>query len=216
MGRISLLLLAGLALAPAVAAAQDDEDSRCHRDRNRDREHCDRGLREVSDRRGSSRRDGFWAAVGIGAGSESFDAEDGLGWSDDKGGGIAYLKLGGTVNQSLLLGVEANVWGGRYRAQGYDRSLSSLMFIGQLYPGRRSDFWLRAGLGLARDDLDLYSGEDPTLDSHHNGTAFALGVGYDFRVGRNVSITPSIDLMGQRYRTHDERLLSFGVGITLH
>ena len=46
--------------------------------------------------------------------------------------------------------------------------------------------------------------------------ALAVGLGYDFRVSRNVSITPSLDLQGQRYDTHDERLVSFGIGVTFH
>src|SRR5262245_21425346 len=83
--RTMVLLLAGLSLVPAIVQAQDD-------DRPRDRRHrCgDCGLREVSDRRDDHRRDGFFAAIGLGGGSESFDANDGLGWSDDKGGATGY------------------------------------------------------------------------------------------------------------------------------
>jgi hypothetical protein len=208
------LVLAGLSLSPALAAAQDDSP----RDRGRDCDHrrdgrCEpRGLREVSDRR-SQRRQGFWFSAGVGAGAESFDANDGLGWSDDKGGGIAYLKLGGTVSQSLRLGAEGNIWGARYQRQGYDRSLGSLLFIAQWYPSSRGDFWLRGGAGWARDNLTLY-GAQGDITSHENGTALALGLGYDFRVSREVSITPTLDFQGQRYDSHDERLVSLGVGIT--
>jgi len=207
-----LWVLAGLALAPAAAQAQDDDGGR---DRGRDRGRCDCGLREVSDRR-HDRRQGFWLAFGLGGGAESFDANDGLGWSDDKGGATGYLKLGGTVSQSLLLGAEANVWASRYRGQGYDRTLSSLMFIAQWYPAPRSDFWLRGGLGWAHDELDLYPNTSGNVVTGRNGTALAVGLGYDFRVSRNVSITPSLDLQGQRYRDHDERVVSFGIGVTFH
>jgi len=222
--RTLVLLLAGLTLAPAVVVAQDDDSlparerdrGRDHtRDRDRGRGRCDcGGLREVSGSRGN-RREGFWAAVGIGGGSESFDANDGLGWSDDKGGVVGYIKLGGAVSQSLMLGGELNGWAARYQRLGYDRSLGSLMFIAQWYPARRSDFWLRGGAGWARDNLSIY-GTTGDINSHENGTALALGFGYDFRVARNVSITPSLDLQGQRYDSHDERLLSIGVGVTFH
>ena len=227
--RALVLLLASLVLAPAVVVAQDedslparehdrgrDRDRERDRDRDRGRDRCNCGLREVS---GSSsrgaRREGFWAAVGIGGGAESFDANDGLGWSDDKGGAAGYIKVGGTVSRSLLLGAELNGWAAQYQRQGYDRSLGSLMFIAQWYPAPRSDFWLRGGVGWARDNLSLY-GTTGNINSHENGTALALGFGYDFRVARNVSITPTLDLQGQRYDSHDERLVSFGVGVTFH
>lgn len=219
--RALVLLLAGLSVAPAIAVAQDDttppreSDRGRDRDRDRNRRRCDcGGLREVSGRN-SSRREGFFAAIGIGGGSESFDANDGLGWSDDKGGAVGYIKVGGTVSQSLLLGAEANGWAARYQRQGYDRSLGSLMFIAQWYPAREGDFWLRGGLGWARDNLSIY-GTSSNINSHENGTALAVGLGYDFRVARNVSITPSLDFQGQRYDTHDERLVSIGVGVTFH
>jgi hypothetical protein len=221
--RALVLLLAGLSLAPVALAAQDDsapprESDRGRdrdRDRDRDRRRCNcGGLREVSGR-GGSRREGFFAAIGIGGGSESFDANDGLGWSDDKGGAVGYIKVGGTVSQSLLLGAEVNGWAARYQRQGYDRSLASLLFIAQWYPAREGDFWLRGGLGWARDNLSVY-GATGDINSHENGTALAVGLGYDFRVARNVSITPSLDFQGQRYDSHDERLVSIGVGVTFH
>ncbi len=224
--RALVLLLAGLSLAPAVAVAQDDstpprESDRGRgrdddRDRDRDRYHRRRsgGLREVSGRN-FSRRSGFFAAIGLGGGAESFDANDGLGWSDDKGGATGYLKLGGTVSQNLLLGAEFNGWAAEYHRQGYNRSLGSAMFIAQWYPAREGDFWLRGGLGWARDNLTEY-GTTTDFKRHENGTALALGLGYDFRVARNVSITPTLDFQGQRYDSHDERLVSIGVGVTFH
>jgi hypothetical protein len=213
--RALVLLLAGLTLAPAILAAQDDDSPR-DRDRDRCRHRCSNGgLREVSDR-DWRRRDGFFASAGLGGGAESFDANDGLGWSDDKGGVTGYLKLGGTVSQSLILGAEGNFWASRYQRQGYDRSLGTLLLFAQWYPGgARSDFWLRGGLGWARDNLSIY-GVNGDLNSHENGTALAIGLGYDFRVARNVSITPTLDFQGQRYDSHDERLVSLGLGVTFH
>jgi hypothetical protein len=207
MRKLMLIALTALSLAPAVASAQDNDRDRDDRDYHRRRG----GLREVDDRR-YDRRKGFWLTAGIGGGSESFDANDGLGWSDDKGGGLAYLKLGGTVSQSLLLGAEFNAWGTEYRYEGYDRGLTSAMFIAQWYPAARGDFWLRGGVGFARDYLDIDGGQR----TRENGTALAVGMGYDIRVGRNISITPMLDLQGQRYDSHDERLVNLGVGITFH
>lgn len=205
---VPLLLL----LLPAAVRAQDDHG------RDPNHPHHAPGLREVSDRAPGGLRHGFWFGAGLGVGAEAFDANDGLGWSSDQGGGVGYLKLGGTVSQNLTLGVEGNLWSSRYYAEGYDRTLSSLMFIAQVYPGARSGFFIKGGAGFAHDALRLYGPSYPTtgLVTDRDGSALALGLGYDVRVARNVSVTPTIDLLGQHYRTHDERVLSFGLGVTFH
>jgi hypothetical protein len=174
------------------------------------------GLREVHGGGwGRNNREGLWGAIGLGAGAESFNANDGLGWSDDKGGGLAYFKIGGTVSQSLLLGVEGQVWSTNYYWDNYDRSLSSLMAIAQVYPSARGAGWLKGGFGLAHDQLNLYGSSRPTYTGK-TGTAFDLGLGYDFRVARNISASPSLDLVFQHYDTHDERLLNLGFALTFH
>lgn len=215
--RFALVLL-GLGLTiPAVLAAQDDDP---HPHRGHPRAHCSDdcsagGLREVSDRAGRTRRSGFWFSAGLGAGAESFDARDGLGWSDGKGGGSGYLKLGGTVSPSLLLGVEGNLWAASYYRQNYDRALGSLMGIAQVYPSPSSGFFLKGGIGWARDNLRTYPAPGVVYSSDINGTAYAFGLGYDVPVGRSVSITPTLDLVAQDYRDHRERIVNFGIGITL-
>ncbi len=212
-----LVLLAGLGLAaPTLLAAQDEDPQ----PRNRHpRGHCSDncgGLREVSDRSGRTRRSGFWFAAGIGAGSESFDARDGLGWSDGKGGGAGYLKLGGTVNRSLLLGGEMQLWGASYYANPqYDRVLGSILGIAQVYPVPEAGFWLKGGLGWALDNLRTYDQFGTIRNRDEHGTAWSFGLGYDVPVSRRVSITPSLDLIGQDYQSHRERVLAFGIGITL-
>lgn len=212
-----LTLLTGLLLlSPATLRAQDTDETDHPRDRGRghhEPERCSCGLREVRADEGGTRRKGFWAAVGLGVGGESFDANDGLGWSDDKAGGIAYLKLGGTVSRSLLLGAEAQLWASDYVGQGYQRSLGSLMGVAQWYPAPAAGFWLRGGLGWARDDLRYGNGP---VTQRRNGTALALGMGYDIPVARSVSVTPTLDLLGHHYQDHDERVVSLGLGVTFH
>lgn len=211
-----LLLLAGLGLAtPALLAAQDDDSDRRPR---HPRAHCSEGcgLREVSDRSGRSRREGFWFAAGVGGGAESFDARDGLGWSDGKGGGMGYLKLGGTVSPSLLLGGEVQVWGTTYyTSPQYDRALGSLLGIAQVYPAPETGFWLKGGLGMAFSNYHSYDAFGTITNQDQTGRAWSLGIGFDAPIGRRVSITPSLDFVGQDYDDHRERMVNFGIGITL-
>lgn len=209
--RLVYLLALLLGTLPAVAVAQNGDD----RDRE-GRRARGRGLREVSDDAGRTRRQGFWLSAGLGVGGESFDARDGLGWSDRVTGGVGYIKLGGTVNPSLLLGVEAQGWSDQGYQADYDRELGSLMGIAQFYPSRTGDFWLRGGLGWAWDEVRFYGTPPTNITTSRNGTAFAIGLGYDARIGRKISLTPTLDLMAQRYHTHDERVVSFGLGITFH
>jgi hypothetical protein len=171
------------------------------------------GLREVDGGSNNNDRRGFWLGIGLGGGAESFDAKDGLGWSEEHWGGAAHLKLGGTVSQNFLLGAELQGWGRNYGS--YDRSLSSLMIIGQWYVIPRGPIFVKGGLGLTRDQFtNRVLGGPP--DFHQDGTGLVLGVGLDGRVARNVSITPFLDLIAHRYRDQDERLLNIGVGVTFH
>ncbi len=205
------LLAILLGTLPTLALAQDGDD------RDRDgRRARGRGLREVSDDAGRTRRQGFWLSAGLGVGGETFDARDGLGWSDRVTGGVGYIKLGGTLNPNLLLGVEAQGWSNESYQNDYKRQLGSVMGIAQFYPSRTGDFWLRGGLGWAWDEVLFNSNPPATVTSRRAGTAFAIGLGYDARVGRKISLTPTLDFMAQRYDTHDVRVVSFGLGITFH
>lgn len=194
-----LLTLAALA-APATLPAQD---------------RMPRGIREVAN--GSpNARSGLWFSGGLAAGAESFDANDGLGWSDDQWGGVASLRLGGTVSRSLLLGAELSGWKHGYGNGDYDRVLGSLLFIAQWYPERKGAFFFKGGAGLAEDRLYLnYQPSVPTT-TRQTGFAMGLGLGYDFRVGRMVSLTPTLDLIGHWYDGYQERLLNIGMAVTLH
>jgi hypothetical protein len=129
---------------------------------------------------------------------------------------MGYVKLGGTVNPSLLLGAEAQVWGSTYYATPqYDRVLGSVMGIAQVYPVSQGGFWLKGGLGWALSNLRTYDAFGTINNSDQYGHAWSVGIGYDVPVSRAVSITPSLDFVGQDYGDHRERMLNFGIGITL-
>lgn len=217
MGTRLLTLLTLLTMAvPVTARAQDEDRPPPDRDRRGPRHHSP-GLREVSEHAGRSRRSGFWLSAGLGVGGESFDARDGLGWSDAESGPVVALKLGGTVGSNVLLGAELSGWTDRYyNSYDLDRSLASLMGIVQWYPAARGDFWLKGGLGFAHSEDRQYLGGGSAVEWKQDGTAFALGLGFDARVGRNVSLTPSLDFTAHRYNDHDERILSLGVAVTFH
>lgn len=157
-------------------------------------------------------RGGFWAGLSLGAGSESFDLRDGAGYSDELERPTVSLRLGGTVNQSVRLGGEVLAW--INERDNATESLTSFLFIGQLYPITSTGLYLKGGLGLGRNavDFDYAGGVGDT------GFAGLLGAGWEIRVGRRLYLNPSFDFVQHRYpgRFDDgyrERLLNVGLGV---
>lgn len=124
-------------------------------------------------------RQGFWIGFGFGYGSAGFSC-DGCPDIDRKGAVSGYLKLGGTLSPNLLLGGETNGW--TKDIGGSTVTLANASLAAYYYPQPAGGLFLRGGVGFA-----TYSEEG--FDSG-NGFGLTLGLGYDVRVGNNVSITP--------------------------
>jgi len=157
-------------------------------------------------------RAGFWGGFSIGAGGEAFDLRDGAGYSEELYRPTVSLRLGGTVNQSLRLGGEVLAW-----IDEHDRSvesLTSVLFVGQLYPLRTSGLYLKGGLGLGRNAVEFDEGGGVG----DTGFAGLLGAGWEVRMGRRWFLTPSVDVVEHRYtgrgnERYRERLVNFGLGV---
>jgi hypothetical protein len=191
---VSLAVTAALMLSPAAVDAQEPPE----------------GLIEVPE----SRRRGFWLGLGLGAGGESFDASPGNGYSDVLYRPTVSLRLGGTVSQHLRLGGEVLTWINDVGPAV--ESLSSALFIAQVYPFSSSGFYVKGGLGIGRNAMDF----DDGFDEGDTGFAGLLGAGYELRLGRRFYLNPTIDLVGHRYDDgvlgdYRERLVNFGLGILL-
>lgn len=167
-----------------------------------------RGLVEVHD----SQRAGFWGALGLGAGGEAFDLRDGLGYSRDLYRPTVSLRLGGTPNRYLRLGGEILGW---IDDQGNrTNSITSVLFISQLYPAPSTGLYLKGGLGLGRNEVDFDNG----FGVGDTGFAGLLGAGWEVRVGRRWFLNPAIDVVEHRYTgrggdRYRERIVNFGVGV---
>lgn len=152
---------------------------------------------------------GFW--IGFAPGGVAAAGEEGLGYP-------LYLRLGATVNQRLLLGVEAynvivNYYGGK--------SFGSVAAIALVYPSATSGVFIKPGVGLSHAQANCCGTT--------TGLAAILAVGYDLRLGKNFYLTPNIDLL---VTTHDRPgedplagaaafhdtnpTLSFALGLTWH
>jgi len=147
----------------------------------------------------ASARQGFWIGGGLGYGSIGCDGCDRL------GGASGYLKLGGTLRENVLLGVEMNGWAksefGQTMAMG---NMSGAVYW---YPMSTAGLFVKGGLGYSVVDDGFMS---------ETGLGLLGGVGYDVRVGRNLSLTPVANWYRGSFNSGALNVFDVGLGITSH
>jgi hypothetical protein len=145
-------------------------------------------------------REGFWFNAGLGFGSLGCDAcagrEDGL-----SGG----LSLGGRITDRLLLGVGTTGWAKEMAGELF--TVGTLDVRLRFYPVRTSGFFLTGGVG---------AGSISVGDESEIGLGVVLGVGWDIRVGRNVSLSPFYNGFAMRNSIADANVGQLGIGVTIH
>src|SRR6266496_3476562 len=122
------------------------------------------------------RREGFWIGFGLGYGSANITC-DSCGSGPRTGGVTAFLKLGGTPSRNLLIGGAVNGWS--HSRGGATETMGNITASLYYYPVA-----LSGGLGFSNYHVDT------SPSTNGRGWGFTGGVGYDVRVGRNVSLTP--------------------------
>lgn len=153
-------------------------------------------------------RQGFWFNIGLGYGTLGCD-----GCGDRTGAASGGLALGGTVSPRVLLGAGSNGW--TKTESGATLSVATLTGMIRVYPMPASGFFILGGLGFGAIQGSL-TGFGFTVSATETGVGGLLGVGYDFRVGQNVSITPYFNGFGTNTATADANIVQIGVGVTLH
>jgi len=163
---------------------------------------------------------GFWISLGLGSGSAGMDCSS---CSSGRTSGLSGdFRLGGTLSQRWLLGFESNGW--VHSENGVDETLGFGSIVALWYPSRTGAFFLKFGLGAM-----AYSGTDGVDDLSATAGSVTLGIGYDFRVARNFSVTPylnslatspaSFKLNGTPAPTNEDitiSLVQIGVAATWH
>lgn len=145
-------------------------------------------------------RNGFWFNAGLGFGSSG--CQDCFGRQDGLSGG---LSLGTTVSDRVLLGVGTT--GFAKTILGETFSVGTLDARVRFYPVRSSGFFLNGGIGLGSMS---YAGESEF------GVGVMLGLGWDIRVGRNVSLTPFWNGFAMSNSSVDANVGQLGIGFTIH
>jgi hypothetical protein len=159
-------------------------------------------------RRGPPRHDGFWIGFGVGGGSNMWSGFDGI-----RAGGAGYLRLGGTINQQLLLGGESLGWvrSENNTTVSYGNTTASVLF----YPSLAGGLYLKSGLGFAVRQAEVAVGGG-TFTGSDAGLGATLGVGYEFRLGNNFFVVPGFDVAMQVIDDDSGALLFVTVGVLWH
>jgi hypothetical protein len=131
-------------------------------------------------------RSGFGMSFGLGWGSAGVTCEDCNIEVEDRIEGLAgYVRIGGSVNPRLFVGVEGIGW--LKNSDGLERRIAAVSFVTVGYPSATAGFFLRGGFGGVRAVVEnsLYSvtGE---------GLSWQFGAGFDIPMGSGAALTPYV------------------------
>ena len=110
----------------------------------------------------------------------------------------------------MLLGAGTNGW--TKSEDGVNLTVGTLTALIRFYTSATGGFFLTGGLGVGVIDIDIsgFGGDSET------GFGALLGLGYDFRVDGNVSLTPFWNGFAVASSDVDANVGQIGVGVTIH
>lgn len=149
-------------------------------------------------------RQGFWFSGGLGMGSLGSD-----GGTSRETGVTGDISLGGTLSQRWLLGVGSSAWsksenGGRLTVGTLDARV-------RFYPSATGGFFLTGGIGAGSVRASVGG-----ISATDNGAGAIFGLGYDYRVARNASVTPYWNGFAMKSDNNNANVGQVGLAVTLH
>lgn len=130
-------------------------------------------------------REGFWAGFGLGYGTLGLSCDGCDGDIRREGGTTLHFRLGGTLSKKLLLGFESDAFVTVGRETLDVMAATNMSAVLYFYPFPTNGFFVRGGLGPTWYHEDQFA-----VAASATGFGLVIGVGYDIRVARNLSITP--------------------------
>lgn len=150
-------------------------------------------------------RRGLWVGLGLGVGSARATCSV---CGTRETGAAMHARLGGTISQKFLVGVEGNGW--LQNGATSDRSLLILAALGILYPSSNYRLHLEAGIGGYR-----YVEADTATELSTQGLALQVGAGFDLRITRGLSLAPSVTLIASGFGNPTRRDKATGARLPL-
>ena len=137
---------------------------------------------------------GLWGGFGLGWGQNLTDVT-----GDGSMSGFAgYGRIGGTLNQRVLLAGESSGWFGSQNDVDFTRG--NLSFIVMFYPSPRGGLYLKGGVGAGYIMTSISSGTtiggvfySTSISESKAGFGATAGLGYDIRLGKNIYLVPALD-----------------------
>lgn len=134
---------------------------------------------------------GFFIGFNLGAGTADATipgAED----TDREWGGSGNLRLGGAINDNLLLGAETSGW--TKEENGVTLSLGTLAAAVTYYPGE-SGLFLRGSIGFASASYEVDLGGGLTQSETENGLGLGAAFGYEWRLTQKFALGPQVEFV---------------------
>jgi len=150
-------------------------------------------------------RQGFWFSGGLGMGSLGCQNCG----SSRENGVSGDLSAGGTLSPRWLIGVGTAGWS--KSEQGGRLTVATLDARVRFYPSATGGFFVTGGIGGA--EVRASAGG---LTATESGVGALFGIGYDYRVARNTSITPYWNGFAMKNSNTDANVGQIGLAITLH
>jgi opacity protein-like surface antigen len=161
---------------------------------------------------------GIWFGAGLGVGSARLSCQ--ICQANRGSGTSGYLRAGATVTRQILVGLEGTAW--TRNEDDIDFLLGSLQAVVFFYPQPNSGLYIKTGLGVSQ-----YSAKDSEDKISSQALAGSVGLGYEIKVARSMSIVPYANFLGSTgadVRLNDNiaglgantSLIQFGIGLTLH
>ena len=148
-------------------------------------------------------RKGFFFGVGLGYGSFT---ESCYGCGGDAIGALSgYWRLGGTISERFLLGVESTGW---YKDYGYEFvTMGTFTANAYFYPMAGKGLFVKGGAGLAN-----------VLGTESLGVGFGwqLGAGYDLRVGQKTAVTPTLTFFNGEFSGASEHVIQVALAYSIY
>lgn len=169
--------------------------------------------------RGPREHRGFWIGFGFGGGWNVSEGLDG----ESLAGGAAFLRMGGTLSQQILIGGEVIGWG--REIDGADLGRGNATFTVMYYPSINGGLYVKGGVGFAEltnvSEIRVAGIQVTTVTTSKGGFGTTLGVGYDIRLARNFYLSPTVDWLFQVFEetpsgTSTNNIILLTVGATWH
>lgn len=145
----------------------------------------------------------FWWGFGLGGGWQTWKWY--LGTAGERSA-AGHVRLGGTVNRHVLFGAEAHALFVEDRP-GEDAGRANITTTDLVHAGAEGGWCLKGGFGVA---------EVEETGADRGGVGVTAGTGFDFRIARNLYVTPNVDLLMRFHALETNASLTVTLGLTWH